>query len=134
MQWLIDIIAQRVIDTIGIPPCYIDRGDPAAQDFSIADFILGDGWHELDLSVIVPAGAKAVLLRQSFSTSTAQEAAMLRTAGNVNMFNTSFHLTQMASDVIGDDVTVALSDDRKIEYRLSVNTTSFYLTVRGWWL
>ncbi|GAI35317.1 unnamed protein product, partial [marine sediment metagenome] len=49
MQWLIDLI----IETIGVPPCYIDRGSFFGPDFTQVSLPARAVWTELDLSGII---------------------------------------------------------------------------------
>jgi hypothetical protein len=134
MQWLIDIIAQRVIETIGIPPCYVSRGDPSDWDFTDATLTADGSYHELDLSSIVPAGATFIVARFSMSYFTPGSAGMFRKLGHTGGMNVSVRATQSANIVFADDILVEVSEDRKIEYRFSSNPNSIYFSVRGWWL
>lgn len=135
MQWLIDIIAARVIDTIGIPPVYIDRGDPAAWDFMHTDLIVDAQWHELDLSAIIPPNPKAVLLTVSWLTEETHAFVKFRKPGNVNEKAMTLITTQVARIAITYDTVVSLSDDQKIEYNIDVTPgTVLAVTVKGWWL
>lgn len=131
MQWLIDLI----IEAIGVPPCYIDRGDPVNADFATEDFTLDDAWHELDLSSLIPAGATAVALTGLFINEQVQRLAMFRLHGNSNAANVARIYTQSASLTICSDFVVALDPDRKIDYLFEgFFWSTISLTVKGWWL
>jgi len=134
MQWLIDLIAERVIATIGIPPTYIDRGDPAVLDLDT--FTCDGSWHELDLSAIIPAGAKAVLLRLTIRDDAVGSYLRFRKTGSANAINRSIIRTQVSMVYKNADMVVALDDNRKIEYSSAAGTTfvSSDLAVGGWWL
>ena len=63
MQWLIDIIAEKVKNEIGIPPVFVDRGDVPFWDIDDFSTLFDNAWHTIDLSLIVPEGTSAILLR-----------------------------------------------------------------------
>ncbi len=131
MQWLIDL----VIEAIGIPPVYIDRGDPAAADFTKITLTADGAYHELDLSGIVPAGASAVHLAMQLIHGAIGVSLRLREIGNVNETNSATLFVQVAFSAIYHDPFIKIGVDRKIEYKLSnVAWTTVDLTVRGWLL
>lgn len=135
MQWLIDIITERVIAEIGIPPTFIDRGDPPGADYILAQFIVDWGWHELDLSAIVPAGAKAILFQINGIPLDINAGFYMQRHGNVNFTVYS----QYAPNVVGashnEDLTVACDEDRKVDYLVGVgHFVDIDLVVKGWWL
>ena len=129
MQWLIDL----VIEAIGIPPVYIDRGDPAADDFVKADFIADGNWYEEDLSAIVPEGAKAVVLRVDLRSDAVGKWIQMRKPGNVNTKNVSMARTQIANLYITNDMICSISEDRKIEWRIQAALwINVEIVVKGW--
>lgn len=135
MQWLIDILAERVIATIGIPPVYIDRGDPAIDDFTFPDFTVDNAWHDLDLSAIVPEGAKAVQFHAEVRAPIIGDTFALRKNGNVNAANINLLVIQVGDVVIAQNLASALDTNRFIEYRvINPLTQVIILTVKGWWL
>lgn len=131
MQWLIDLIISR----IGIPPVFIDRGDPAEIDFGIDDFTRDGVWHELDLSTIVPAGATAVLISVWLKNTETDKFFMLRKHGNTETWSSSVIATQVSNVYFGCDFVCVIDADRKADYLVSINGwTEIYFTVKGWWL
>jgi len=135
MQWLIDLIAEKVIATIGIPPTYIDRGDPAIFDFLKTDLTQDGAWHELDLSAIVPAGAVAVNVHLTIEHVDVHRAAFLRKHGNANNFGIVGQRTQVSNKTIEKDGCVAISSDRKIDYFFEAPAWLIItMTITGWWL
>jgi len=130
MQWLIDLI----IEAIGIPPCYIDRGDPAAADFTIADFNITNAWTMLDLSAIVPEGATAVNCSFTIKATSVNRKFRLRRHGNVNDIAMGKVRTQVANVLIGDNCTVAVDADRKVDYwRELIGINFCNMNILGWW-
>lgn len=131
MQWLVDL----VIAAIGIPPTFIDRGDPVAWDYQKGDFISNDAWHDLDLSAIVPEGAVAVALAVKATHLIAQKTFIFRKGGNVNWTNLAQGITQTADFIYFCDLIVACDADRKIQYYMTTGVwEELYVTVKGWWL
>lgn len=135
MKWLIDLIAEKVIATIGIPPVFIDRGDPAAKDFVIGDLTTDDSLHTLDLSGIVPAGAKAVLLEVLITGEFLGKRILFRKKGNTNLHNVMLIRTQGAHVIIEMMGVVAVDAERKIEYKAhNIVWDAIDIVVCGWWL
>ena len=131
MQWLIDLI----IETIGIPPVFIHRGDPADYDFKLVDLTTDNAWHELDLSGIVPEGASAVHLEVGLSSNTVSSFIRFRHTSQTQLFNSSMSKTQVAAVSTYHNVIQALDADRKIDYFASaIGWLYIRITVRGWWL
>lgn len=130
MQWLIDM----VIEAIGIPPTFIDRGDPDQPDYDVTELTKDATWHELDLSGIVPEGATAVTLSILIHAAAVQNQLYFRRAGNSEALN----IAAITSTVVGliqtNDFIVAVDENRKIEYNLTaLNWNIIFITVKGWW-
>lgn len=115
---------------------YVDRGDPAAYDFTLGSFTTDGTWRDLDLSAIVPAGATTVHVKVIIQDDAAASNFELRKNGNSNTFNTSGMATQVANTQMTAEFTVSCDVDRIIEYR-ATNLTwvgGIYFVVRGWGL
>ena len=133
MQWLIDIITASVLADIGTVLGFVDRGDPAAQDFGPGSFTADGTWRELDLSTIVPAAATAVAVSLDVECDAAGRTLMFRKAGNSNAYNIAIAHTVGAYDKVAADLVIPISSARKIEYNInagSYNVLNF--TVKGW--
>lgn len=114
---------------------YVDRGDPAAYDFGIGDLTVGEGWQKLDLSGIVPAGAKAVELRVAMKDNVAGSYMYLRKYGNVNSRNAAFLSTQVANLDINFSVMVTCNISRWIAYLIpDITFITLNIVVRGWFV
>lgn len=115
---------------------YVDRGDPAAVDFAVGDLTTNGAWHDLDLSSIVPAGAKSVILYVAMRDTAADVIVIFRKNGNSNSINVGgvanedSHATSQRGDII-----VALDSNRVIEY-FTTNTSidTLNITVKGWFI
>jgi len=131
MQWLVDL----VIEAIGIPPVFIDRGDPAVADFAVGDLTADGAWHNLDLSGIVPANASAVLLHAGIRDNLIGQNTYIRRKGNVNWENSCRMITQVANLAISQDIVCPIGSNGLLEYNLSATVwTSIGIRVKGWWL
>lgn len=113
---------------------YVDRGDPAAADYTNATLTVDGNWHELDLSAIVPAGAKAIGISAFLETDVIERFARFRRHGNFNSVNTAAFATQVANLNMAGDLVVNIDSDRKIDYLIDASGfVSFAMAVKGWW-
>jgi len=114
-------------------PAFVDRGDPAAYDFTLADFTTDDNIHELDLSAIISGNASAVVIRLRIEDDLVDSFVLLRKQGNTNSINCSVATTMVANTVIENDLVVAIGPNKKIEYR-TTNTTfaKIDFIIKGW--
>lgn len=119
----------------GSPLRYVDRGDPAAWDFAVANFTTDGTWRDLDLSSIVPAGAVLVHYRMNLQDDLVASEVAYRKNGNSNGFNATGTRIQVANQVMVVDGFVACDSGRIIEY-WATNTTFSVInfSVRGWWI
>lgn len=114
---------------------FVDRGDPDTWDFSDATLIQDGNWHDLDLSAIVPANAKAVLGYMIVKDDSVDSYFQVRTNGHVHAISRSGIRTQVANVFNDGDVVMYPDANRKIEYRCSAGDwTRIYLHIKGWWL
>ena len=131
MQWLIDL----VIEAIGIPPCFIDRGDPASWDWTASDFARDATWRDLDLSGIVPEGATSVLFGILIMDTSIGRDFYLRKKGNANSKNISFLTTQVASVWMKTDCVCPCDSNRFVQYNSNISAFGqIQVCVKGWWL
>jgi hypothetical protein len=112
---------------------FTDRGDPSAFDFTQANLTTDGNWHDLDLSSIVPTGAKAVLLFVQVNDDDGNNYVAFRKNGNTNSINISGAKGITANQTNSFDLTVPCDSNRIIEYA-TVNTTytTINIVVKGW--
>lgn len=114
---------------------FVDRGDPAALDFTKGDLLQDNAWHDLDLSAIVPAGAKAVLIALSIASAYVNKDVKFRKNGVAPTPAISNSRTQVANIYYYTDNVVAVDADRKIEYLTTVPPwIAINIVIKGWWL
>lgn len=113
---------------------FVDRGDPAAYDFSHATFTIDNAWHDWDLSSVIPAGAKGVVFFFWFANTNVSIDIQLRRKGNVNTKNISNLRTLVASIFRGAEPIVPLDSNRKIQYKIdNIGVWSIAGCIKGWW-
>jgi hypothetical protein len=115
--------------------CFVDRGDPAGPDFREWDLDQDSAFHDLDLSGIVPAGAKAVYLRVVVEAAGGSNRYIaLRKKGNVNSGNMPSLRTQAAGAYNDQSVFVICDSNRVIQYFVDGGFTLDFIsiTVMGW--
>jgi hypothetical protein len=113
---------------------FIDRGDPSTYDKTLVDLTTDGVYHDLDLSAIVPIGAKLILLRIFILDDAVASQLRFRKNGNSNGYNASYIKTQVANVELDADMLVSCDSSRIIEY-ITTNTTftGIGITVAGWW-
>ena len=115
---------------------YVPRNsDAAAVDYDVDDFTTDNTWRDLDLSSIVPSGAKAVCVRVQVYDGAAASALRFRKNGNSNDVEIYIIRTQVIN-VQNDGVAIiSLDANRVIEYKgdnLAFSSISFH--VMGWFI
>ncbi len=118
----------------GLIDMYVDRGDPASFDFVKTDLTIDGAWHTLDLSSLVPSGAKAVLLLGEVEGAAVDWKINFRKNGISNEVNHAGMETLRAGVERHRSSIIALDANRVIEYKADNQTwTTLSLGVRGWW-
>lgn len=115
-------------------PGMTHRGDPAANDFTVGDFTTDGGTYDLDLSGVVPAGAKTALLKITLEDDAVASYIQITKNGFSNWPSANLLRTIVANVPHDDMFVVPLDGDRKAQYR-ATNTvfTTITITVVGWW-
>lgn len=118
----------------GLVEMYVDRGDPATYDYAKTDLVLNGTWQTLDLSLIVPAGAKAVLLKSQLQSAAAGDKIRYRKNGNSNEIN-ACGCESLRANVARTRLGITSIDaNRVLEYNAdNIAWTTLNIVVRGWW-
>jgi len=118
----------------GLVQMYVDRGDPAAYDYDKEDLEIDGAWHDLNLAALVPAGAKAVLLKTRLQSADPGDSIRYRQNGNTNEINVC-GCEALRANVIRTRLGItAIDTNRVIEYNADdITWTLLDITVRGWW-
>ena len=119
---------------IGTNVGYVDRGDPASNDFEKEDLTTDGTWNDLDLSSIVPANAEAVLLYVAIDDDAVSSQIAFRKNGNTNEQALGRVRVQVANVYVDADMVISLDSNRVIEYKATNTTfTGISICVKGWW-
>ena len=111
-----------------------NRGDPSSVDFAVGDLLTDGNWNDLNLSSIVSAGARAVLLKVAVQDNAVGSAIQFRRNGNSNIIAGGDVDTQVTNVLIRQMLTIPCDTNRVIEYLTSNLTfTTINITVIGWW-
>lgn len=113
---------------------YVDRGDPSAFDFTQATLTINAAWHDLDLSSIVPAGAKAVHLAVWVNDNATYQECHIRSKGNVNEISVLTARTQVANIDSSIEGIVAVGATRVVQYLVDTGTNFVLILVKGWFI
>lgn len=118
----------------GLVQMYVDRGDPAAVDFAIGDLTDDATWRELDISAIIPLGAKAVLFEIDMQSVNAGREMFLKKYGQTNDVNHWHANTLVGNQHQSEMAIVAVDHNRKVLYNLENATwAQLDMILRGWW-
>ena len=133
MQWVINYLIEAMKDWLNSNGAIVDRGSTPHYDFYRDDFTIDGSFHELDLSEIVPEGAKSVLISVQGTASTDNAFAFFAKPPGTGNENIGTLILPTRLELIVVNISVALSDDRKISYR--IDSTTWYnlqLIIRAW--
>jgi len=130
-------VTQVVRETVVVPQFvdrgFVDRGDPAAPDWTHEDLTCDGHWHVLDLTTVnaAIAGATEVQLRLVFTSQSGH--VKFRRHGCVNEVNVEeryYYYTYLQKYTT---IHVAPDENGRIDYWAESGLTHFDLTVSGWW-
>jgi len=112
---------------------WTDRGNVASADFIKTDLTTDGAWHSLDLSSIIPVGAKLVMLRTNIIALATIGVMKIRTNGNANAFNIDVSGMETDGFPKWDTLWVVPDASGIIEYWCTnVSYITITVTVGGW--
>lgn len=111
------------------------KPDQQSYDFILSDFTRDYQYHDLDLSGIIPAGTKLVLLWGAFKSDTPDCEGNFAQSGHTGEYLKSLYFEPVANIGCTMDCLIPVDSDRKIQYRFS-NVTYLYinLSVVAWFI
>ncbi|MFH2076167.1 MAG: hypothetical protein ABIJ57_12615 [Pseudomonadota bacterium] len=113
----------------------VDRGDPAAFDFTYASFTHDGNPHDLDLSSIIPVGTKMFFMRAKVMDTAAGNRIYFYKKGNSNAYNICVAPVQEPSVANNIDLHIFPSTDRQISYVSNISVAgSVECVIKGWWV
>jgi hypothetical protein len=112
---------------------YVNRGDPAANDFEVGDFTCDAAEHDLDLSGIIPVGCKAIQFFIAVKDDAAGSVLSFFPYVHTYNYNRCAIRTQVADVDIYADYWLVVDSNRKIKYK-ATNTvwTMISFCIKGW--
>jgi len=120
---------------IGAPLGYIARDEVTDWDFEVGDFTKDDGWHDLDLSSIVPETAQVVVMRWDIGSSVVNRYIYLRQDGFTDVYANWYARTWTTTVGHPFFPSMPIGPNGVIEYRAHpANITLLNCTVLGWWI
>ena len=116
---------------------YVHRTGVGDYDYDVTTLTQDGAWHVLDLSAIVPASAKLVLLRLAAAHGLKGKCFRVCKAGESNIYACANVVTQVA-DVINEQTALVDCSGQQIQYWATINVpypfTLLWLVVLGWFL
>ena len=115
------------------------RGEFSGWDFKETDLTMDGSWQEdgnaLDLSSIVPVGAREIQFRVQLNDNTVGTFIQLAS----NEYNTSNNqgpavLNFVATQTNDEQFSVGCDADRRVAYRATAGINTINIAVVGWWL
>lgn len=107
---------------------------PVTFDFVVGDFTTDASWHDLDLSGIIPEGAKAVLIKMTTYQGSVGTKFLMKKKGTIdgNCIDTETQVNlrdERAQGIIGVD------ENRKVQYWGSNNVWGYInIIIMGWFI
>jgi hypothetical protein len=113
---------------------YVNRGSTNNYDFLKTDLTIDGLEHTIDMSGLIPAGAKAVQLAVVYDNNTVGQYFSLQTATGILEKNKIFFPVHVASQAHWLEDLLALPTDRILYYYASNAGTwgSLSIVIRGW--
>jgi hypothetical protein len=114
---------------------FVSRGDIASADFTQATLNLNANWHDLNISSIVPAAAKAVLVRLYIYATEVNKLLGIRPKGFALGGHYSGLRSQVANTEAESSMVMDLGTGGLLEY-YGTDTTLYYayITILGWFI
>jgi len=116
-----------LIKTQGIH--FLAKADQQSYDFTLTDFTRDDSYHDLDLSSLIPAGTKAVLLWGAYKSDTADCECSLAQYGHTGTYLKSITHQHVVNTGTNIDCLIPVDSNRKIQYRFSSAPTYVYINL-----
>lgn len=112
---------------------YTDRGDPDAVDFTESDFTKDSTWRDLDISGIVGAAQRLVLIQCNVQVNGVAKGFNLREKGNSLAYNIGGWISPVANVLFTYDRWVLTDASGVIQYYAETATWTYIsLIIRGW--
>jgi hypothetical protein len=112
---------------------WIDRGDAGGVDLAFAAMTVDNVFHDWDISAIIPAGTKLVLLRiWRMKAAGDEDRIKFRPKGGEDEYNCIQLTTNLNNENSYTSVWVRPDADRIIQYAVDITFTNANFIVGGW--
>lgn len=112
---------------------FYDRGDAGGADLAFASMTADFAYHDWNLSSIIPAGTKLVLLRVwRMKSSSADDEIKFRPKGGEDEYNVTFVSVNLSAEDTYETCLVVPDADRIIQYALRSTFSDANFIVGGW--
>jgi hypothetical protein len=113
---------------------FVDRGDPAVVDYDQTTLTSDGNYHDLDLSGVVPVGAKAVMLAIWYKHTIPGSYMRFRQNGNSYAVNCVDVTAQVNGIYFSTELIIQCDANRVIEYVSSSSPVGINVVVMGWFI
>lgn len=114
---------------------FVSRGDAAAYDLSNATMTMDNGFHDWDVSAIVPAAAVAVLVKAYYSQAAgAGNYLEIKKKAYSNPISSFQVWTEVAGIVNAAASPVDIGADRLLQYKCTTTSANAGVVILGWWI
>jgi len=114
---------------------FVDRGNVTAWDWRASGLTHDDNWHDLDCSLIVPAGATLILLQANIFDTSSGIYFFVRHPDLTGYGNWGRVYTQVGNLKTVADLLIQCPADRILEYKIDADgLEACDLSVRGWFI
>ena len=113
----------------------VDRGDPAAYDYTAGTLTTNNAWHDLDLSSIIGKNAVGVLLAVVIKSPTINALVSFRKKGNSNIINIASQYIHIVNQLIVSEFFVSVVNNGTIQYKAwDVTWTNLDIVVKAYFV
>ena len=103
------------------------------------NIVVDGNFNDVDLSSIVPVGAKVVIFFMSAEDDAINSSVIFRAKGTTGGSNLGGIATQTVGSITSGDATISLDSSRKVQLRVSPGTFAtasdlLSIGVKGWWI
>lgn len=112
---------------------FVNRGDPNDEDYDLSELTRDGAYHDMNISAIVGAAVRLVLLRVRGNANAADKVFKFKTKGQTNDYNIAEGRSQVANVTIAGDFWVLTDASGVCEYNFDTAfANSIFITVGGW--
>lgn len=131
MQWLIDLIVEK----LGIPPVYVDRGRAHPPDFVVENLTLDGEWHTLDFSNVCPEGTSALNIQIKAKSDALGKVIRFRKDSISGTLNTCVARFAVVDIDTNFSFIMGVTAARTMDYSITAGTYALFgIRTRGWFL